>query len=226
MTEPTISNRGFKHMDPVRNRNGGEVRVFESSNAMLPCVRLSVTCPASFERVMHADGGLPMDMAEGSAELTLVDAEKLRDQLTYLIENHHLIVQADVVTDLDDTRAALDQAAIPPGARTDIEGLFTIILDQLAKLARQDKTVADLRAALELAEGQRDSYARQLNTVQISLAHAHNTIDAVKALPEHFLQVRDTINRALDPACQHVRAGAWEEAARRIRNVIQATEGK
>jgi hypothetical protein len=183
MTEPTISNRGFKHMDPVRNRNGGQVRVFESSNAMLPCIRLSVTCPAAFERIAHTDGGLPMDMAEGSAELTLVDAEKLRDQLTYLIENHYQIVQAD-------------------------------------------KTVADLRAALELAEGQRDSYARQLNTVQISLAHAHNTIDAVKALPERFLQVRDNAPDRLDPACKHVRAGAWEEAARRIRNVIQATEGK
>jgi hypothetical protein len=138
MTEPTISNRGFKHMDPVRNRNGGEVRVFESSNAILPCIWLSVTW---------------MDMAEGSAELTLVDAEKLRDQLTYLIENHYQIVQADIVTDLDDIKAGLDHAAIPPGARTDIEGLFTIILDQMAKLARQDKTIADLRNVIQATEG-------------------------------------------------------------------------
>jgi hypothetical protein len=175
MTEPTISNRGFKHMDPVRNRNGGEVRVFESSNAILPCIWLSVTW---------------MDMAEGSAELTLVDAEKLRDQLTYLIENHYQIVQAEVVDDLDDIRAGLDHAAIPPGARTDIEDLFRRILTQEQTIVRLTRTVA-----------------------------------AVKALPEHFLQVRDNPPR-LDPACAHIRAGAWEEAARRIRNVIQATEGK
>jgi hypothetical protein len=50
------------------------------------------------------------------------------------------------------------------------------------------------------------------------------TVDAVKALPEHYLQVRDNPPR-LDPTCTHIRAGAWEEAARRLRNVIQATEG-
>jgi hypothetical protein len=120
--------------------------------------------------------------------------------------------------DLDQMKADLDEAAIPPGARTDIAVLF-------AHIRAQDKTIADFRAALELAEGQRDSYARQLNTVQISLARAHRTIDAVKALPEHFFDVRDNPPR-LDPACAHVRAGAWEEAALRLRNVIQATEGK
>lgn len=77
----TVSNRGFQHMDPVPGHYGGRVRVYESSGDT-PCIWL---CAAELD-----DLNGPQDGPEHEATvlLKLADARVLRDQLTWLIDNH------------------------------------------------------------------------------------------------------------------------------------------
>lgn len=69
----TRTDRGFEHMPPIPNRDGGEVRVYESSAADGPHLWL---------RVRGRTG-------EGLAHLTAEDAWKVADQLRWLVEHHY-----------------------------------------------------------------------------------------------------------------------------------------
>lgn len=84
MTEPTLSDRGFKHYDSVPSTYGGTVRVYESSAASGPHIWLNAVAPV--------DMNDPNGRQEGSAiHLTLENATLLRDQLTHLIEHHYQV---------------------------------------------------------------------------------------------------------------------------------------
>ncbi len=82
---PTTSDRGFKTMPPVSTVWGGHdtgrVVVYESSAAEAPHLWLRVDATPGF-------GGTAETV---SAHLPLAEAEKLRDQLTWLIENHYQV---------------------------------------------------------------------------------------------------------------------------------------
>lgn len=73
----TLTARGFKHLEPIPDSRGGEIRLYESSAAYEPCVWLSIR---------QADGAKIM---EARAHLTLDQARVLRKQLKWLIENHY-----------------------------------------------------------------------------------------------------------------------------------------
>jgi hypothetical protein len=83
MIEPTYSSRGFKYMDPIPSAYGGHVAVYESSAASGPHLWVAV----KQDRAARLDGR----DTEATAHLTLDDATRLRDQLTYLIENHYQV---------------------------------------------------------------------------------------------------------------------------------------
>lgn len=78
MNEPQTSDRGFKHFDAVPSTYGGGVTVYESSAASSPHIWLRA------EENMKAQ-----DSSESTVHLTLESATELRDQLSYLIENHY-----------------------------------------------------------------------------------------------------------------------------------------
>jgi len=90
---PTFTDRGFKIMPSVECQHGGrrqgEVRVQESSAASGPHIWITVTDTHARE---NATGHLP-----------LAEAVKLRDQLTYLIDNHYqqrkAALEAERITD-------------------------------------------------------------------------------------------------------------------------------
>jgi len=83
MSEPTYSPRGFKYMDPTPSAYGGHVAVYESSATSGPHLWLAVKETAA-TRTEGTD-------TEATAHLTLEAATRLRDQLTYLIENHYQV---------------------------------------------------------------------------------------------------------------------------------------
>lgn len=68
-----MSARGFVHMPRVEGQDGLVVRVYESSLATMSCVWLEIR---------EAN-------ARAVIELPLTAVVKLRDQLTWLIENHY-----------------------------------------------------------------------------------------------------------------------------------------
>lgn len=72
--EPIWDDRGFKHMPKISDPNGGTVRVAESSAAWAPRIWLSLE---------------PCGLDRATVHLSLEDAERLRDQLDYLIRNHY-----------------------------------------------------------------------------------------------------------------------------------------
>ena len=87
MTDPSYSDRGFAHMPAVPSEYGGDVRVYESSAAMGPHIWLTATAPVSLN---EPDG----PTVKAPIHLTLANAVVLRDQLTYLINNHYQGVEA------------------------------------------------------------------------------------------------------------------------------------
>lgn len=88
-TEPEfiITDRGFKHLKPIPGAYGGEVTVYESSAAMHPHIWLLVKEPNDLNA--WARGDQSEGLHEAHSHLRIEDAEKLRDQLTWLIENHY-----------------------------------------------------------------------------------------------------------------------------------------
>lgn len=70
--------RGFVHMEPIVTVRGETVRVYESSAADAPHVWVAL------ERGPYARHGSPA--AECHAHLDLAQAEQLRDQLAWIIE--------------------------------------------------------------------------------------------------------------------------------------------
>lgn len=79
----TITNRGFKHMDPLYCKYNSEVKVYESSAVVEPCIWLKIKVDPN---VLHSQAS-----GEGTAHLTLDQAEFLIKKLQWLIENHYQI---------------------------------------------------------------------------------------------------------------------------------------
>lgn len=76
---PFVTERGFLHMPTIKGTYPADaVKVYESSAASEACVWVSVMSPRA-----TLDGL--------TAHLTLEAAGQLRDQLTYLIENHYQV---------------------------------------------------------------------------------------------------------------------------------------
>lgn len=88
------SQRGFKRMKPVPSNYGGEVRVYESSNASGPHIWLAVECPAN----LNEPNG---PTVEAHAHITIEDAKVLAEQLAWLADNHY-----QVEWDREDAQAA------------------------------------------------------------------------------------------------------------------------
>jgi hypothetical protein len=85
MTEhltPTTTDRGFDHLPPIPNEYGGAVRVYESSNASSPHIRLNATAPVDLN---DPDG----PTLEAALHLTAENAWRLAEQLMTLVANHY-----------------------------------------------------------------------------------------------------------------------------------------
>ena len=76
---PKLTDRGFGHLPPIQGAYGGNVAVYESSAASGPHIWLCAT-PAEIEA-----------NPDVTVHLSLESAEHLRDQLTWLIENHYQV---------------------------------------------------------------------------------------------------------------------------------------
>jgi hypothetical protein len=77
-----ISERGFIHGDDIPSAYGGYIKVYESSAASAPHIWVRTVCPSNLN-------DLTSTPIEAVAHLTLDDAARLRDQLSYLIANHY-----------------------------------------------------------------------------------------------------------------------------------------
>lgn len=127
----TITDRGFKHLDPIRGGYGGETRVYESSAAEHPHIWLAISEPNDLTAWARGDesGGVK----DAHNHLSLEAAKALRDQLAWLIENHYQIVHADIVDEPpaeDDpaVRAGLEAVSELIGtARTEPAGMAYIV---------------------------------------------------------------------------------------------------
>lgn len=78
--EPTITDRGFKHMPPIPGTYGGEVQVYESSSADHPHIWLKVSGPDT-----DPDESIPT----GTVHLSVGDAERHIAHVRFLIDNHY-----------------------------------------------------------------------------------------------------------------------------------------
>lgn len=77
-----LSNRGFKHYEPIETDYGHVVRVYESSSAMEPHIWL-----AAVLRTADCRGGLEPESAH--VHMTIEQAERVRDALDACIANHY-----------------------------------------------------------------------------------------------------------------------------------------
>lgn len=80
--QPNITSRGFKRFGPISSVYGGHIETYESSAAERPRIWVTTTCPSD----LNDQSSTPV---EAVAHLDIEDATLLRDQLTYLIENHY-----------------------------------------------------------------------------------------------------------------------------------------
>lgn len=80
--KPETGTRGFKHMPSLPSEYGGEVEVYESSNASGPHIWVRIVCPAD----LNEPNGMRV---ESVAHLTLENAQKLQEQLAFLVNNHY-----------------------------------------------------------------------------------------------------------------------------------------
>jgi hypothetical protein len=76
------SDRGFTHLPPIPSEYGGHVLAYESSSAEGPHLWLRTVCPVD----LNEPEGL---VTETVAHLTLENAQKLQEQLAFLIKNHY-----------------------------------------------------------------------------------------------------------------------------------------
>lgn len=79
---PTITDRGFKHMNPIPSDFGGFIRIYESSADKGPYVWVNIECPVSFN-----DPSGPTK--EGTVHLHIENARVLAEQLMFLVNNHY-----------------------------------------------------------------------------------------------------------------------------------------
>lgn len=73
----TLTDRGFRHWEPIPTSYGHEIRVYESSAASAPHIWLAV------------DGEKAITDFPGTAHLTLDQAKAVRDALDEAITNHY-----------------------------------------------------------------------------------------------------------------------------------------
>lgn len=76
------SDRGFIQGTEIESGYGGFIKVYESSAASHPHIWVNVVCPLNLNEPQG-------QMIEAVAHLTIENAENLRDQLQYLIDNHY-----------------------------------------------------------------------------------------------------------------------------------------
>lgn len=85
---PIMSNRGFLRLPPVAGINyGGQVRVYESSNAEVAAIWLKAEESPNTRSPMDHPG-------DATVQLTLDEAVKLADQIYLLRDQHHMTVRA------------------------------------------------------------------------------------------------------------------------------------
>lgn len=80
----TYTDRGFKHLDPLVCDYGTQIRVYESSSAEAPHIWLAL-------EQGHDPRKSNLAKSEAHAHLPLETAEQLRDQLSWMIDNHYQV---------------------------------------------------------------------------------------------------------------------------------------
>lgn len=76
--EPTITDRGFKHMPAIAGTYGGSIHAYESSAASAPHLWVSATDEDDSTAIIH---------------LTLDQALRLAEQIRYLAEHHYQLAE-------------------------------------------------------------------------------------------------------------------------------------
>ena len=84
VTEPTITDRGFKHMNPIEGAYGGSIRVYESSAASGPHIW------AAIEQLTDLNDP-SSKLFTATVHLSLDSAVTLREQIHELIETHYQV---------------------------------------------------------------------------------------------------------------------------------------
>jgi len=92
----TATGRGFKCSEPIVGQYNQEISIFESSTAFTTAIWVRVADRADLNNM---DG--PNDV-EAMCLLKHEDAIRLRDQLTWLLDNHHHIVAYGKAVDEED----------------------------------------------------------------------------------------------------------------------------
>jgi hypothetical protein len=96
-THVEMSDRGFARLPEIPGSYGGVTRVYESSAAEHPHIWLAITEPVDLNEhgiCMHygralGDAGCDCGSKEAHAHLSIENATALRDQLTWIIDNHY-----------------------------------------------------------------------------------------------------------------------------------------
>ena len=89
MSEPNVSERGFRNFDEVLPEDGGGFRVYESSIATGPHLLLVVRSHLQHPPLPQAPPRESVELDDASVVLSLDEAEVLRDQLDWMIKNHY-----------------------------------------------------------------------------------------------------------------------------------------
>jgi hypothetical protein len=123
----TVTDRGFKRMEPFKCSYGSEVAVYESSAATGPHIWLKVHCDT---KVLSRQ-----KEGEGTAHLTLEQACRLRDQLNWLLRNHYQIP---------------DMGELDPALYSILDRSYCFIVgfEDDADYEEIDDLLADMRASL------------------------------------------------------------------------------
>lgn len=77
-----LTERGFKHYEPIATDYGHQIRVYESSAAREPCIWLKLELTAE-----NRTGNLEPE--EATAHLTIEQAEQVRDSIDAAIKSHY-----------------------------------------------------------------------------------------------------------------------------------------
>lgn len=86
--QPMKTSRGFTHLPAIPGAYGGEVTTYESSAASSPHVWLNVIVP------MDTNNPKEGQNVEATLHLSLDNAAKLSEQLSWLIVNHYQIKES------------------------------------------------------------------------------------------------------------------------------------
>lgn len=85
---PIMSNRGFARLPPIDGINyGAQVRVYESSNAEVAAIWLKAVESPHTRSAADWPG-------DATVQLTMEAAVKLAEQILWLRDQHHMVVQA------------------------------------------------------------------------------------------------------------------------------------